>query len=76
MNTRLSSLWVYALDVMLPIVALGQEAAWAPMVTQRQAGQTWICGWWDISVMWFEIAFGWVFGLLLVTVVAGVVRRD
>jgi hypothetical protein len=67
---------IYALDVMLPIVALGQEAAWAPMVTRCQAGQTWICGWWAISVMWFEIAFGWVFGLLLVTVVAGVVRRD
>lgn len=67
---------LYALDVMLPIVALGQESAWAPMVKPWEVGEIPVWRWLAISVMWFEIIFGWAVGLLAVAVVSGAVRRE
>jgi hypothetical protein len=60
----------------VPIVALGQESAWAPMVKPWEVGEIPLWRWLAISVMWFEIIFGWALGLLAVAVVSGAIRRD
>lgn len=67
---------LYSLDVILPLVDLQQERAWAPMVFEDDA-KTSI--WWGRVtrwVMWFEILFGWVASLLLVAVLSNLPKRD
>jgi hypothetical protein len=72
---------IYSLDVLLPILPLGQEAAWSPMI------KSWdldlgvlsiftICRFFVIIVMWIEIIFGWAVSLILAALVSGLIRRD
>ncbi len=72
---------IYALDLLLPIVELGQNSAWTPMVKQWSmqlplVGDIFIPKWIAISAVWFEIIFGWAVSLILIAVVGGAVRRD
>lgn len=72
---------LYALDVLLPLAPLGQESAWAPMASHWRLdlpghGSVPISGWVSLGVMWFNIGFGWMVGLLLAAVVGGVVKQN
>ncbi|MGJ8622731.1 MAG: hypothetical protein ACSHW1_08125 [Yoonia sp.] len=60
----------YAVDLVVPLVSLGQEAAWAPSTTRGP----W--GWWLWGVRWWLIALGWVVTAIGAAAVTGVIRRD
>ncbi|MEO1638740.1 MAG: hypothetical protein AAFU41_05775 [Pseudomonadota bacterium] len=60
----------YAVDLVVPIVALGQEASWAPSTTRGPWGKVlW-------SVRWWLIALGWIVTAIGAAAVTGVIRRD
>lgn len=71
---------IYSLDIILPLVNLGQENTWGPLVpTPRKV-------WWEelrhfsaghlVRVLvWFETLFGWVASLLLVGIASGFAKR-
>ncbi len=60
----------YAIDLVVPIVSLGQEAAWAPSTTRGP----W--GWWLWWARWWLIIFGWIVTAIGAAAVTGVIRRD
>ena len=60
----------YAVDLVVPIVALGQEASWGPSTTRGPWGQIL---WW---VRWWLIALGWIVTAIGAAAVTGVIRRD
>lgn len=71
--------WAYSLDVLLPIVPLGQDTAWAPVDAPEwriRAPFT------DLYVpillwgYWVETLYGWLVGLLLVAVITGALNRQ
>jgi hypothetical protein len=71
----------YSLDLLLPLVNLGQEKDWAPLIPQPRASwwSEWL-GHWTFKhvtrlVVWLEIMFGWVASLLLVAVFSGLTKR-
>jgi hypothetical protein len=71
---------VYSLDVLLPLVDLGQEKAWGPLVPTAKPS-VWhetlsvspghVARW----LAWFQTLFGWLASLLLVAIVSGLARR-
>ena len=72
--------WVYSLDIILPLVDLGQEKAWGPRVPTPQEGvlNEWLAhspGHEVRWLVWFETLFGWIGSLLLVGIVSGIARR-
>ena len=60
----------YAVDLVVPIVSLGQEAAWAPSTTRGP----W--GWWLWGARWWLITLGWIVTAIGAAAVTGVIRRD
>lgn len=60
----------YAVDLVVPIVSLGQEASWAPSTTRGP----W--GWWLWGARWWLIALGWIVTAIGAAAVTGVIRRD
>lgn len=66
---------MYALDVVLPLVDLQQESHWAPTVERADGTIIW-AGLPIRTLMWFEILFGWVASLLLVSAVGRLVQKD
>ena len=60
----------YGFDVVVPIVNIGQEAAWAPSTTRGPWGWTL---WW---MRWFFTVFGWIVTALGAAAIAGVIRRE
>ncbi|OWU86129.1 hypothetical protein ATO6_04535 [Oceanicola sp. 22II-s10i] len=60
----------YAADVFVPLVSLGQEAAWAPSTARSPLGRI---GWW---LRWIATALGWVVTALGAAAVTGAVRQD
>lgn len=60
----------YAADLVIPIVTLGQESAWAPSTSRSPLGRV---GWW---LRWFAKAIGWVVTALGAAAITGVIRRD
>lgn len=60
----------YAVDTVVPLVALGQEASWAPSTTRGPWGQVL---WW---VRWWLIALGWIVTAIGAAAVTGVIRRE
>ncbi len=60
----------YAVDIVVPIVSLGQEASWAPSTTRGP----W--GWWLWWIRWLLIIFGWIVTAIGAAAVTGVIRRD
>jgi len=61
--------YAYAADLMIPIVNLGQEDAWAPSTSRSWWGRQ---GWW---IRWIVKILGWVFTALGAAAVTGVIRR-
>ncbi|MEO0342814.1 MAG: hypothetical protein AAF198_05195 [Pseudomonadota bacterium] len=62
--------FAYAADLMIPIVNLGQEDAWAPSTTRSWWGRQ---GWW---IRWVAKVLGWVFTALGAAAVTGMIRRS
>ncbi|MDU8929452.1 hypothetical protein RXV86_18850 [Alisedimentitalea sp. MJ-SS2] len=62
--------FAYAADIVIPIVNLGQESAWAPSTSRSPWGQA---GWW---IRWFAKAAGWIITALGAAAVTGAVRND
>ena len=62
--------FAYAADLLIPIVDLGQEKAWAPSTSRSPWGQQ---AWW---MRWFAKAIGWVMTALGAATVTGLIRRD
>jgi hypothetical protein len=71
----LSSPLIYSADVLLPVVDLGYKDEWQPVVADRD-GNPLIWGRLLRFFYWFEIAFGWVAGLLLVGVPGNLIKKD
>lgn len=62
--------YAYAADLVVPIVSLGQESAWAPSTSRSDWGRT---GWW---LRWFAIAIGWMVTALGAAAITGMIRKD
>ncbi len=62
--------WIYAVDVVVPLVNLGQDAAWAPSTSRGFAGVVWH------HMEWIVRLAGWVIAALSAGAVAGVIRHD
>lgn len=70
---------VYSLDLILPLVDLGQESSWAPSATYTDSGGEVQWLWWGMGIralMWFEILFGWFASLMFVAIVSRLVDKD
>lgn len=66
---------LYSVDVILPLVELGQEADWAPVIVNRQGETLWggrVLRW----IMWFEILFGWFASLMFIAIAGRLVDKD
>lgn len=62
--------FAYAADLIVPIVQLGQEAAWAPSTSRSDWGRA---GWW---IRWFAMAIGWIVTALAAAAITGVIRKE
>ena len=62
--------FAYAADIVIPIVNLGQETAWAPSTSRSPWG---VWAWW---IRWFAKAAGWIITALGAAAVTGAVRQD
>ena len=62
--------YAYAADLVVPIVSLGQESAWAPSTSRSDLGRA---GWW---MRWFAIAIGWIVTALGAGAITGVIRKE
>jgi hypothetical protein len=60
----------YATDLLIPIINLGQEDAWAPSTSRSPWGQN---AWW---IRWVAKTIGWVITALGAAAVTGFIRRD
>jgi hypothetical protein len=72
--------WLYSADVMVPVVTLGQRAAWAPVpnatdkeprIGSRPAPSNFV---YDVQLV--ETVLGWVEGFLLVSFVTGLIAKE
>lgn len=72
--------FVFALDVIIPVVPLGQEEAWAPMVKgfwSSGEGFMWtIDRWSTVTLKWVGIVFGWIASLGLIALGGGLFKSD
>ncbi|MDZ7862858.1 hypothetical protein [Acidovorax sp.] len=74
--------FAFSLDLMLPVVDLGQEKTWGAFVPTPKANplEELFCHWhWGHAarlLTWFQTLFGWVSSLLLVAIVSGFSRRN
>ncbi len=74
--------WAYSLDLLLPVVDLGQEKSWGayiPSVNESEAHESilnWRWGYFVRFVAWFQTLFGWLSSLLLVAIISGFSRRN
>lgn len=62
--------FAYAADLVIPLVSLGQESAWAPSTSRSEWGRA---GWW---IRWFAKGIGWVIAALVASAITGVIRQD
>lgn len=60
----------YAVDVVIPIISIGQEAAWAPSTTRGTWGAAL---WW---LRWFLTGLGWIVTAVGAAAITGIIRRD
>lgn len=59
----------YALDVVLPIVDLGQQSAWAPTTLTIPGTLAWVA-------TWVFTLFGWMLSALLVAALTGLIQKN
>jgi len=62
--------WIYAVDVVVPIVNLGQDDAWAPSTSRGPWGR------FAHGTEWIVRVLGWVITALAAGAVAGVIRNE
>ena len=62
--------YAYAADLLIPLVSLGQEEAWAPSTTRSSFGRH---GWW---LRWVAKVLGWVVTALGAAALTGLIRQD
>ena len=62
--------YAYAADLVIPLVSLGQEEAWAPSTSRSALGRV---GWW---VRWIAKGLGWIITALGAAALTGLVRQD
>lgn len=62
--------FAYAADLVIPIVNLGQENAWAPSTSRSPLGRI---GWW---LRWIAKGVGWVVTALAAGAITGIIRKD
>lgn len=62
--------FAYAADLVVPIVSLGQEDAWAPSTSRSYLGRI---GWW---LRWIAKALGWIVTALGAAAITGLIRND
>ena len=67
--------FVYSLDVILPLLDLKQENEWRPVVHDAHGNEL-SFGHALRFLMWFEILFGWITSLLLVSALGKLVQKD
>jgi hypothetical protein len=67
--------WLYSLDLILPVVSLGQRGDWSPIVSDA-AGHDLPTGSWLRRLVWAEILFGWVATLQLAAILGNLVKKD
>lgn len=76
------SSFAYSLDLLLPVVDLGQETAWGAYIPAANEGESRIpilnlpWGYAVRWITWFEILFGWISSLILVATISGFSRRN
>ena len=71
----------YSLDILLPLVDLGQEKRWGPLTPTPEKN---FCvellslspPHWVRLLNWFQILYGWIASLLFVAIVSGMSRRS
>ena len=74
--------FAFSLDILLPLVDLGQEKYWGAFVPTPRPGVgeelflNWSSGHVARLLIWFETLFGWVCSLLLAAIVSGLARRS
>jgi hypothetical protein len=71
----------YSLDILLPLVDLGQEKSWGPLVPTPKKpiyGEffSFSAAHFVRLLNWIEILFGWIASLLFVAIVSGMSRRS
>lgn len=65
----------FSAEVLLPVVTLGYKGEWKPVVSAPDG--SWLLWGWAIRIVyWVEIAFGWLAGLLLVSAVGNLMKRE
>jgi len=62
--------FAYAADVVIPLVSLGQETAWAPSTTRSPLGRV---GWW---LRWVAKIIGWIVTALGAAALTGLIRQE
>jgi len=73
--------YIYSLDVMLPVVKLGQADAWVPtdqkLFDRRGGGGSgWLFNPTVVQkIIWLETVFGWLAGGILATMASGLIKR-
>ncbi|MDG1107647.1 MAG: hypothetical protein P8N60_03160 [Burkholderiaceae bacterium] len=70
----------YSLDILLPLVDLGQEKHWGPLIPTPERHFvvelfSFSPAHWVRLLNWFEILYGWIASLLFVAIVSGISRR-
>jgi len=64
------SSFAYAVDVVIPIVSIGQEAAWAPSTNRGPWGKVL---WW---LRWLLTITGWIVTAVGAAAITGIIRRE
>ncbi|MEM8979179.1 MAG: hypothetical protein AAGD04_06830 [Pseudomonadota bacterium] len=62
--------YAYAADLIIPLVSLGQESAWAPSTSRSNWGRA---GWW---LRWVAKFVGWIVTALGAAALTGIIRQD
>ncbi|GBQ51664.1 hypothetical protein ACM0P6_14245 (plasmid) [Komagataeibacter sucrofermentans] len=72
--TSFQPFW-YSLDLLLPVVDLGQDGDWSPL-TSNTTGETFWCGVFLRWLGWSEILSGWVIILIFSAYLSNIIQRD
>ena len=66
---------VFSADILIPVVDLGYASEWRPVMFDSE-GRPLIVGSLVRYTRWLEIIFGWLVGILLITALRNLVKKD